>query len=148
MKCEVIFETKGEEKVVIHARESRPQIHALAEEIRRLTEEFTTDFIGYNDRKEIVKLAPADIYCLTVLDNRVCAVCKNETFRLKERLYVLEARLPDTFVKVNQSCIANINHIERFDASISGTLKLRFKNGYTDYVSRRQMKTLKERLGI
>ena len=71
-----------------------------------------------------------------------------EKFEIKTRLYVIEEKLPENFIKINQSCIANINQIERFDASISGTLKIRFKNGYTDYVSRRQLKNVKERIGI
>ena len=69
-------------------------------------------------------------------------------FEIKTRLYVIEEKLPENFIKINQSCIANINQIERFNASISGTLKIRFKNGYTDYVSRRQLKNVKERIGI
>ena len=60
----------------------------------------------------------------------------------------MEKKLPENFVKINQSCIANIDKINRFDASFSGTLKLIFKNSYTDYVSRRQLKTVKERIGI
>ena len=82
------------------------------------------------------------------MENKVCAVLKDETYQLKERLYTLEEKLPQVFVKINQSCIANIEKIGRFDASISGTLKLTFKNGWTDYVSRRQLKSIKERLGI
>jgi DNA-binding LytR/AlgR family response regulator len=82
------------------------------------------------------------------LDGKVCAVCETETLQLKQRLYEVEAMLPETFVKINQSCLANLRKVERFDASVSGTLMLRFRNGYTDYVSRRQLKFIKERLGM
>ena len=104
-------------------------------------------FIGYKD-KEIISLDSSDIYCVSIIDNKVYAICEKEKLILKERLYILEEKLPGNFLKINQSCIANLNKVERFDASISGTLKLRFKNGYTDYVSRRQLKFIKERLGI
>ena len=76
------------------------------------------------------------------------AVCEKNKYLLKKRLYLLEEKLPESFVKINQSCLANIKKTERFDTSISGTLKIRFKNGDTDYVSRRQLKAVKERLGI
>ena len=142
MKCEIIIDSNCEEKIVVYAREE----NALVEEIKRLADESVV-LIGYKD-KEIVSLNPCEIYCVTVIGNKVYAVCKNEQFLLKERLYTLEEKLPDTFIKINQSCIANTAKIDRFDASISGTMRLHFKNGWSDYVSRRQLKFIKERFGI
>ena len=52
------------------------------------------------------------------------------------------------FVRINQSCIANINQIKKFSASFNGFLQVHFKNGYIDYVSRRELKNVKERVGI
>jgi DNA-binding LytR/AlgR family response regulator len=46
------------------------------------------------------------------------------------------------------SCIANLSKIKKFNASFSGSLSVVFKNGYTDYVSRRSVKFIKERLGL
>ena len=142
MKLEIITDENCEEKIVIYQNSKNP----VTDKIKQLIEE-TEEIIGFKE-KEILKLNPYDIYCITVIDNKVCAVCENETYQLKERLYTLEEKLPQVFVKINQSCIANIEKIGRFDASISGTLKLTFKNGWTDYVSRRQLKSIKERLGI
>ena len=142
MKLEIITDENCEEKIVIYQHNENP----LTEKIKQLVEE-TEEIIGYKE-KEILKLNPYDVFCVTVMENKVCAVLKDETYQLKERLYTLEEKLPQVFIKINQSCIANIEKIERFDASISGTLKLTFKNGWTDYVSRRQLKSIKERLGI
>ncbi len=143
MKCEVVLNPNGEEKVVVYAKAETP----LVREIRRLTEEPDTAIIGYKD-KEIIPLDVDDIYCVAVVQNRVYAVCERERFLLRERLYTLEEKLPFCFIKINQSCLANIKKVERFDASIAGTLKVRFQNGYVDYVSRRQLKVIKERIGI
>ena len=143
MKCEIIFDSNAEEKVVIYARENS----ALIEDIKQLAEKGNLGLVGYNE-KEMVTLNPFEIYCVTVMDNKIFAICEDESLQLKERLYTLEERLPENFVKINKSTLANIQKIERFDASISGTLKIVFKNGYVDYVSRRQLKTIKERLGI
>lgn len=143
MKCEVIIDPAAEEKAVIYAREHNEQL----EKLKKLIEETGTELVGYGNG-EIKILNPADICCVTVLDGKVYAVCEKENFVLKQRLYEVEAMLPETFVKVNQSCLANLRKVERFDASVSGTLMLRFRNGYTDYVSRRQLKFIKERLGM
>lgn len=143
LKCEIVIDAACEERVVVYAREH----NALVEEIERLTRQYTSELYGYCG-SEIVKLSLSEIHCITVADNKVYAVCDNARYRLKDRLYTLEEKLPDSFVKINQSCLANVDNMERFDTSVSGTLKIRFKNGHVDYVSRRQLKTIKERLGI
>jgi hypothetical protein len=71
-----------------------------------------------------------------------------ETLQLKQRLYEIEKVLPETFVKINQSCLCNIRKISKFGASLGGSLTVILKNGYKDYVSRRQIKAVKERFGL
>ena len=143
MKCEIIINRTEEEKVIIYAKEETEHI----KEIKKLAESDHINLTGYSG-DEIVKLSPKDIYIVTIIDNKVYAITKEKSYALKERLYVLEKALGDDFVKINQSSLANTKKIESFDASNSGTLKNRFKNGYTDYVSRRQLKFVKERLGL
>ncbi len=139
MKCEIIIDKDCEEKVVVYAKENKP----LIDEIQRLVSQ---ELVGYREN-EAVKLRPSEITCITVIGNKVYALRGQERYLLKERLYYYEERLRD-FVKINQSCLANIRQMERFDTSISGTLKIHFIDGYVDYVSRRQLKTIKERIGI
>lgn len=143
MRCEMIVDPLCEERVVIYTNKKT----ALAEEIRSLIERSGGVLFGYR-HNEIVKLTPTDIHCICVVGNKVYALCDNERYWLKERLYVLETTLPDGFVKINQSCLGNVAKMERFDTSLSGTLKIRFQNGHVDYVSRRQLKAVKERIGI
>lgn len=143
MKCEIMIDPSCQERVVIYAKEES----SLVQEIKQLAEGAQNDLFGYAE-DEIVKLNPADIYYISVIGGKVYATVGKEKYLLKERLYLLEEKLPEGFVKINQSCLANIKKTERFDTSISGTLKIRFKNGDTDYVSRRQLRAVKERLGI
>ncbi len=143
MKCEIILDPFCEEKVVIYAKEKS----SLIEDIKKLAEQNLTSLLGYKN-SEIIKLNLVDICCIAVINNKIYAICDNERYLIKERLYSIEEKLPQNFVKINQSCLANIKKMDRFDTSISGTLKIRFKNGYVDYVSRRQLKLIKERIGI
>jgi len=106
-----------------------------------------TELIGYNG-KTAVRINLCEVYCFVTERNKVYAVTEKEKLLMKLRLYQLEEIADENFVKINQSCIANIRMKGRFDASVSGTMRVVFKNGYTDYVSRRQMKTVKERLGL
>jgi len=143
VKCEIILDPFCEEKVVIYAKEKS----SLIEDIKKLAEQNLTSLLGYKN-SEIIKLNLVDICCIAVINNKIYAICDNERYLIKERLYSIEEKLPQNFVKINQSCLANIKKMDRFDTSISGTLKIRFKNGYVDYVSRRQLKLIKERIGI
>ena len=60
----------------------------------------------------------------------------------------METVLPNSFCKISQSCIVNLGHIELFELSVDGSLKCRFESGDSEYVSRRFIKKLKERLGV
>ena len=85
--------------------------------------------------------------CFAVTDGKTEAVTlSGERFRVKRRLYELEQTLPSDFIKINKSCIANKNRVERFSAAFSGAVDVIFKSGYTDYVSRRCFAQIKKEL--
>ena len=143
MKCTTIFDPSRDEEVIIYAREHSELIAS----IQKLCTQDSTELIGYKDKNAVI-LDLSDIVCFMSDDNKVIAITRGDRFILRSRLYKLEESLPCSFIRINQSCIANIKMIERFDASVSGTLRVHFKGGYVDYVSRRCMKKVKERFGI
>lgn len=143
MKFRFFIDKSREEEVIVYSHEKTK----LVEDIENLVTENNFELIGYADR-EAVNLDLADVYCFTVENNKIYAVCEHEKYFLKSRLYQLEEKLSENFIKINQSCIANIRKIRKFDASFSGTLIVIFKNGYKDFVSRRNVKNVKERLGL
>ena len=143
MKLKIIIDRNREEEIFVFAHERTK----LIDEIECLVSDYQKEFIGYTCGG-VQKLIPAQITCFVVESNKVYAISEKEKLQIKMRLYQLEEMLGDGFIKINQSCIANINEIKKFDTSISGTLKVIFKNGYSDYVSRRNIKTVKERLGV
>lgn len=103
--------------------------------------------IGYFE-DEIIKLELDKIECFITYDNKTYAYVGNKEYVVKARLYQLEENLPDSFIKINKSCIANINRIKNFKATIGGSLMVVFKNNYQDYVSRRELKNVKTRMGL
>lgn len=143
MKFRIFIDKEHEEEILIYAHEKTK----LIKNIEQLVYDAAFDLIGYKDR-EAVRLNTNDVFCFMVEDNKIYALTENEKLQLKYRLYQLEEKLSENFVKINQSCIANISKIDRFDALFTGTLVVKFKNGHTDYVSRRQLKNVKERFGF
>lgn len=142
MKFELIIDENVQEKVVVYAKEKTQ----LVKKIQNLLQENEDVLYGYIDR-EAVRLEAEDVYCFVVEDNKVFALTRKEKYRVKLRIYQLENRY-ENFVKINQSCMVNIKYIHKFEGSFSGVLKVRMKNGYIDYVSRRNVKKVKERLGL
>ena len=143
MKCTVVFDPTRPEEIMIYAH--KPS--ALIESVQALCEPALTEVIGYEE-KEAVRLKLKDVTCFVVESDRVVALCDRERYVIKARLYELEENLPKYFIRIHQSCIANTEHITRFDASLAGTLRVRFRNGHCDYVSRRNIKAVKERFGL
>ena len=143
MKCELHIDKNLDEKVLIYAHEQNKAV----EEIKSFVENQDIELIGYKDG-EIEKLNPNKVNCFIIENSKIYAITDDDKYHVKLRLYNLEEMLGESFIKINQSCIANIRKIQKFDSSISGTLSVIFKNGYIDYVSRRNIKSIKERLGL
>ncbi len=119
----------------------------LTDAVERLCMEDEYELIG-SCGGVMRRITPGEVCCFCVEGGKVYALCEREKLQLKCRLYTLEEALGDRFVKLNQSCLANTRMIERFEVSFSGALRVKFKNGYCDYVSRRNLKNVKERLGL
>ena len=143
MKCKVFIDKNREEEVIIYSH----QRNALVEQLESLVNAQEVELIGYKEQ-EAIRLDLPNIFCFICENNKVYAITEKEKYKIKLRLYQLEEKLPQNFVKLNQSCIGNISKIKRFKASFGGSLSVEFKNGYVDCVSRRQIKIVKERFGF
>ena len=143
MKCEIVISNENDKKIVIYTDKRS----ALTDTIEKLCSDDDLSLWGYKDR-ETVLLDMAKVNCFELEDDKVYALTVDGKYQMKGRLYQIEDILSDNFMKINQSCIANIKMIKKFDASISGQLVVYFQNGYKDYVSRRNIKNVKKKLGI
>lgn len=143
MKYDIVIDPDNEERVVIYAKEEG----AMVERICAFLDTVGVDLIGYRDGTA-ERLSLGDIDCFTTEGGEVYAVTDHGRMQMRCRLYELEDMVGGGFVRINQSCIVNVERIVRFDASISGALLVIMKTGYRDYVSRRQLKNVKERMGL
>ena len=142
MKLNVFVDKTQEERIDIYIKEKRQ----IVEDIENLISE--ENILLCYKNSEIYKVSFSEIILLAVENEKVAVFTQNDKFFIKERLYMAEEKLSSDFVRLNQSAIGNIRKIRKFDCSVSGTLKVTFTNGLTDYVSRRQVKAVKERLGL
>ncbi len=79
-----------------------------------LTNGDSNQITAYDD-KDIIILSLDKITLITVIDNKIWAICTdNKRFRLKKRIYQLNDELPNNFWRINKSSITNRYQINRF----------------------------------
>lgn len=142
MKIKIIIDETREEEILVYAHER----NELVNEIERIVHQSNSDILGYK-YNEAKKLNLFDVNCFISEGNKIFALT-NEKLQVKLRLYEIEDLTDDNFIKINQSCIANVRQIEKVQATLAGAISVVFKNGYKDYISRRNLKSVKERLGF
>jgi len=143
MKFKLIVDADKEEEVVVTAHARTP----LTDRIEQLvTQNAISNRIAAYTEDEVLMLPFDQIACITALDGKPCVIdAKGRRYQIKLRLYELEEKLPEYFIRINKSTIANENQLEKFTPSFSGAVDAVFKCGYTDYVSRRCFAMIKRR---
>lgn len=141
MKFKLIIDKNKDEEVVITAQARSP----LIDEIEALISKHTDRIPGYRE-DDIKMLSVSEIECITVVEGKTYAIdSQNQRYRLKGRLYELEAVLPPSFIRINKSALANEKALERFTVAYTGAVDAVFKCGYREYVSRRCFAQIKRR---
>lgn len=143
MNVKVVIDPTRDEEVIIFTHERT----ALVEEIERLVLQKPLELVGFSDDESVI-LEYVKVTRFTVEEGKTYAYTGDKRYRIKARLYQIEQQMPDCFIRIHQSCLANLRQIARFEAAYSGTLRVVFKNGDVDYVSRRNVRNIKERLGV
>lgn len=139
----VIDPTKPEEVVVSVHRPSR-----LTQELETLVMQYAgIDSLTAYTEEDLKQIKFSQIECITIQGGKTYAIdIHGKQYRIKQRLYELEALLPSYFIRINKSALANIHRIERFSAAFSGAVDAVFQCGYREYVSRRCFAEIKRRL--
>lgn len=133
MKFKLIIDQNQEEEIVATVK----QRNNLVDYIQNLVEKNEDEIIGYLNN-QIIKLDIKSIECIFTQDNKAYVAYEDKRiYQIKKRLYEIEKILPPTFIRINKSAIANTKLITKFITTITGSVNVEFKRGYTDYVSRR-----------
>ncbi len=134
------------EEIIANVHERTP----LIDEIERmvLQENMTDQIPGYLD-DEIRMLKLNEIECFAVVDEKTYAVCSSKNrYLVRKRLYELEGSLPDYYIRISKSAIANWKKIFRFKVQLSGAVDAVFESGYVECISRRCYAEIKRRYGL
>lgn len=116
--------------------------------VKKLSEDVPQIISGSRDNK-IEVLNPAELIRIYANTGKVFAVTDKGEYTLRLRLYEIEGRLnPHQFVRISNSEIINLNRVNNFDLSFTGTICVKLSNGTMTYVSRRYVSKIRKILGM
>lgn len=101
------------------------------------------------DEDQTTLLQPADVDYVYAEQRKVFAQQENRHFEIKMKLYEVEKLLiPHHFVRFSKSVIGNVNRIQRFELAFNGNLCVYFFSGNKEYITRKYVADVKEKLMI
>jgi DNA-binding LytR/AlgR family response regulator len=151
-RLEIILDEEAQiPRILIHTAAVDGDIQELVDRIKgegRQTQQLgERRLLGFRE-DETVLLDFDGVYRFFTQGQTVQAQTRQGDIRVKQRLYELEELLKNTgFIRVSHSEIVNFAKVRSFELSISGTINLKLDNGTYAYVSRRNVRAIKEYLG-
>ena len=146
MKFFLVVDKEKEPSVTVVCGKVTPVVEKIADFCREYDE--TEEMMYGYAEDEILPLQLSEVVCFFTKDNKVYALIGDKEYAVKLRIKQVMEIVDDSFIKINQGCVANVRKIEKFAVSFGGALKVVFVNGYSDYVARRETKNIKRRLGL
>lgn len=139
---------KEEVEVIINAASNCSVLNKIIENIQSISNQIDT-LIGMQENT-ITILNITDIYYFYSKEQSNYCKTKNGDFKIKKKLYELEESLnKNDFIRISNSCIANVKYIKSFDLGKIGNIIVLFSDGTSQLVSKRRIssviKFLKER---
>ena len=146
-KVNVRFETeinKEDIDVLITASEKDGEVRAL---IDRVSDPLADALTVYDAEGRALILREEDIVSLSSSNKRVRILAAEAEYELRMSMQDAEKLLdPRTFIRISRYEIINLRKVERFDFSVSGTLRIGLSGGRETWASRRSIPGIKERL--
>lgn len=145
MKVNIFVDTKiEEENLVMHVRRITDQVDQICR-IAETDGSRDTIAVTKNDRQYIL---PIRLISHLIIENGKCmAFSGKEKYVYKESLKYFEEKVGSgNFVRISKYCLANISWMDYFEASFSGNLLLKLKNGWSETVSRKYVADLRNKL--
>ncbi|HCM88525.1 MULTISPECIES: LytTR family DNA-binding domain-containing protein [Vagococcus] len=146
MKVTFEIDSKYDEALVkIYANSMTDQIKSIIDICSEGDRQFPPLF-GFKGER-IIPIKEEKIIRFYSLDKKTYCELEEETVIIKEALYKLEEQFTE-LIRISNSEIINPDYIKNLELSLTGTIKVNFKNGTYSHTSRRYMKEFKRRLGL
>lgn len=144
MKIHIDLDDEHEDlSIIIKAKEWTAELDELISFIKK---QKTERLFGVDDDQTIL-LDPNDIDYVYSAQRKVYAALGEQHIEVRMKLYEIEQiLLPHDFMRFSKSVIGNLHHIERFELSFNGNLCVYFQSGNKEFITRKYVAAIKERL--
>lgn len=144
MKINIDIDDNHEEtRITIQAKEWTQDLEEIVNIINKKKQQ---RLLGI-DEEQTVLLDPKEIDFIHAEKRKIYAVSKDSRFEVKMKLYEVEKFLiPHGFMRFSKSVIGNTDSIEKFEASFNGNLCVYFQSGNKEYITRKYVNAIKEKL--
>ena len=124
MKVEIVLDEKYQETYVkIFTDKYNKEIENLEKSLVNINNNV---ILGFKDDDAFV-LDLKNIYRFFTEDKDVFIECRDNTYKSRLRMYEIEHRLNNSFVRISRSEIINISYIKKLDLSFKGTIAVELK---------------------
>ncbi|MGL5898960.1 MAG: LytTR family DNA-binding domain-containing protein [Lactobacillaceae bacterium] len=106
------------------------------------------DVLWCRYQAQIIPVKYQDIYSLEVASRETNIYTENQQLSYHDRLSNMKANLPNYFIEASRSAIFNFNYIDHLELLDNGLIDVVLTNNHRIQISRRNIRNLKERLGI
>lgn len=128
-------------EIIINAAELNEDIQLLINNITNMQNNLK-NIIGSKDNNMFV-IDVNEVICVFTEEKNVYCKTSKDKYKIRLTLSDLEQSLPQSdFIRISNSCIINIKYVEYFDTNIVGSIIVKFKDGSTEYVSKRKVSTV------
>lgn len=132
-----------ETSITIHTKEWTKELEDLMNQIQQQKPQRLFGFEG----DQTILLQPEHIDYIYAENRKVFAVIQDKHLEIRMKLYEVEQSLSEShFMRFSKSVIGNIQQIQRFEVSFSGNLCVYFHSKNKEYISRKYIASIKERL--
>lgn len=129
--------------VVVSAAEKDDQVLALMDKIR---DPLAGTLTVYDSETSTITIPESAIISISTENKRLKVLTEHGIYELRMPLRDAGQLLhPETFMQISRYEIINLDQVQRFDFSISGSLKIEMKNGTITWASRRFISEIKSR---
>src|SRR5690625_4238713 len=144
MKINIDIDDKHEHtSITIQAKEWSEEIEELVNIIKKRKPQ---RLFGIEGEQTII-LEPNDIEFVYAEQRKVFDVVVNIHIDIKMKLYInKKIHAPYKFMSFTKSVIDNLSHIHLFELSFNGNLCVYFHSGNKEYISRKYVMGIKEKL--
>ena len=144
MKVTITKDIESGTAVEIHCREVTSETERLERYIRRFDERLQATSEGNTYNVQI-----DEILYIESVDKKTFLYTTGHVLQTEKRLYELEELLDEkTFFRASKSVIVNLNKITKLKPEVTRNILATLTNGEVIVISRRNVKALKELIGV